>query len=222
MEGGDFMDTLDYILKKYNITVGKQHLVDVEGMVGSAALSKLLAELNFNNGVEVGTDRGLFAEVLCKDNPNLHLRCVDPWITDGFPEGNPYRLKQDYFDECYTETVERLKPYNTTIIKKTSMEALDDFEDNSLDFVYIDANHDFLNVIQDVHGWYKKVKVGGIISGHDFCYFSYSKFNHVKRALIAYARSYRMIPFFAVLHTNTGLKRDKYRSWFYVKDKPNP
>ena len=218
------MSTLDYIINKYKININRQHLVDVEGMNGSADLSKLFAELNFNKGVEVGVDRGLFSEILCKDNPNLHLYCIDPWISSTFPIGNPYRAKQEYFDECYQEAKIRLAVYNTTIIKKISMEALVDFKDNSLDFVYIDANHDFVNIIQDVHYWYKKVKMGGIISGHDFCYFSYSKFNHVKRAIIAYARSYRMIPFFAVLHVprGQGLRRDQYRSWFYVKDKDNP
>ena len=102
------------------------------------------------------------------------------------------------------------------------MEALADFEDNSLDFVYIDANHDFVNFTQDLHEWYKKVRVGGIISGHDYAYYSYSKFNHVKRAVIAYARCYRMIPLFAVMYDPHGLRRDHFRSFFYVKDKENP
>jgi hypothetical protein len=216
------MKTYDYIIKKYNINVGRQHLVDVEGMVGSVALSKLFAELNFNKGVEVGVDRGLFSEILCKDNPKLELYGVDPWISGAFPKGNPYRLEQRYFDGCYEESVKRLEPYNATIIKKTSMDALEDFEDDSLDFVYIDANHDFVNFTLDLHHWIKKVRMGGIVSGHDYAYYSYSKFNHVKRALIAYARCYRMIPVFAVMHTSTGLKRDKYRSWFWVKDRDCP
>ena len=216
------MNTYDYIIKKYNINVDRQYLIDVEGMVGSVDLSKLFAELKFNKGAEIGVDRGYFSEILCKDNPNLNLFCVDPWEYDCFPEGNPYRLKQEYFDGCYKEAIERLAPYNTAIVKKTSMEALDDFEDNSLDFVYIDANHDFVNFTQDLHHWIKKVRIGGIVSGHDYTYFSYSKFNHVKRALIAYARSYRMIPVFATMYTETGLKRDKYRSWFWVKDKECP
>ena len=216
------MNTLEYIIKKYNINVGRQYFVDVEGMFGSVDLSKLFAELNFNKGVEVGVDRGLFSEVLCKDNPNLQLYGVDPWNSSAFAEGNPFRIEQAAYDTYYQEAKARLAPYNCTIVKKTSMEALADFEDNSLDFVYIDANHDFLNFTQDLHEWYKKVKIGGIISGHDYAFYSYRKFNHVKRALTAYARCYRMIPLFAVMEDRTRLKRDRYRSWFYVKDKPNP
>ncbi len=217
-------NTYKHIVEKYNIDVGKQYQVDVQGMVGSVALSKLFAELKFNKGVEVGVDRGYFSEVLCKDNPNLELSCVDPWKRGAFPEGNPYRVDQKYHDECYKESVKRLAPYNTTIIKKTSMDALEDFEDNSLDFVYIDANHDFVNFIQDLHYWIKKVRHGGIVSGHDFAYYSYKKFNHVKRALLAYSREYRMIPIFAVMYDEhpEALRRDHFRSWFWVKDKECP
>jgi hypothetical protein len=213
------MDTFQYIINKYKINVGNQYLIDVEGMVGSVALSKLFAELKFNKGVEVGVDRGLFSEILCKDNPDLHLYGVDPWLFSAYEPGILKGIidGQHYYDDCYKEAVNRLAPYNCTIIRKTSMDALKDFEDNSLDFVYIDANHDFLNFIQDLHYWIKKVRSGGIISGHDYAYFSYKKFIHVKRALIAYARCYRMIPVFAVMYDPNGLKRDRYRSWFYVK-----
>ncbi len=212
------MNTFDYIINKYKINVGRQYLIDVEGMNGSADLSKLFAELNFNKGVEVGTDQGLYAEVLCQDNPNLELFCVDPWISDVYEKGASGVVEDDnYFNDRYNETVERLKPYNAKLIRKTSMDALADFEDNSLDFVYIDANHDFLNFTMDLHYWMKKVRPGGIISGHDYAYYSYKKFNHVKRAIIAYARCYRMIPLFAVMYVSNGLPRDRYRSWFYVK-----
>jgi len=211
-------DTYKFIIDKYKIDVGHQYLIDVEGMKGSADLSKLFAELNFNNGVEVGTDQGLYAEVLCQDNPNLHLSCVDPWSAGEYKPGmSGVNEQQKYFNERYQETVAKLAPYNCTIIRKTSMNALADFEDNSLDFVYIDANHDFLNFTMDLEGWMRKVRPGGIISGHDYAYYSYKKFNHVKRALIAYARSYRMIPVFAVMYVPDGLKRDRYRSFFYVK-----
>ena len=56
-------NTLDYILKKYNITVGKNYFIDIPEMKGSADLAKLFAELGFTNGVEIGTDQGEYAEV---------------------------------------------------------------------------------------------------------------------------------------------------------------
>lgn len=211
------INTFDYIINKYNIKVGHQYYIDVEGMNGSADLSKLFAELGFTKGVEIGTDQGLFAEVLCQDNPKLHLYCVDPWTSSSYVKGESgVDEEQEYFDNRYLETKQRLSPYNATLIRKTSLEALADFPDGSLDFVYIDGNHDFLNTTQDIHFWKKKIRPGGILSGHDYAFYSYKKFNHVKRVVQAYARCYRMLPIFAVKYVANGLRRDRYRSWFYV------
>ena len=48
------------------------------------------------------------------------------------------------------------------------MDAVEDFEDNSLDFVFIDGAHDFKNVAMDICEWAKKVRPGGIVYGHDY------------------------------------------------------
>jgi len=53
-------------------------------------------------------------------------------------------------------------------IKKHSKVASLEVPDNSLDLVYIDAKHEELDVIIDVVCWYPKVKIGGIICGHDY------------------------------------------------------
>jgi len=211
------METYEYIIKKFNINVGRQYTVDIPEMVGSVSLVKLFAELGFTKGAEIGVDRGLFSEYMCQNIPNLHLTGVDPWTRDVFEDGNPYKLDQSYFDGCYEEAKRRLAPYNYTLIKKKSMDALADVPDNSLDFVYIDANHDFVNFSRDLDGWKHKVRPGGIVSGHDYAYYSFRKVNHVKRALDAYAICYRMHPIFAVMYDPSGLKRDRYRSWFWVK-----
>ena len=214
------MNTLQYILDKYKITVGNQYIIEIPN-VGRDNLAELFKELNFTKGVELGVDRGEYSEVLCKSNPELHLYSVDPWASFAYEPNTYVNEEQSYFDKNYNETKERLAPYTCTLVRKTSAEALQDFSDNSLDFVYIDANHDFPNFVFDLHYWLKKVKVGGIISGHDYAVFSYSKFNHVKRALDAYARSYRMIPLFILgsYEDHNGLIRDKYRSFLWIKNK---
>jgi hypothetical protein len=48
------------------------------------------------------------------------------------------------------------------------MDALEGFPDNSLDFVFIDGNHSFPYVAEDIFYWEKKVRPGGIVSGHDY------------------------------------------------------
>lgn len=217
------MNTLKHIIDKYKINVGNQYIIDIPDM-GRDNMAELFGELGLNEGAEVGVERGEYSEVMCKANPKLHLSCIDPWSSGAYDQKaaiHAVDTEQKKYDERYEECVKRLKPYNTTIIKTGSMEALDYFEDESLDFVYIDANHDFPNFVNDLHQWKKKVRVGGIVSGHDYAYFSYKKHNHVKRALIPYARSYRMIPFFVIgaEEYKDGTIRDKYRSWMWVKDK---
>lgn len=213
--------TLEYITNKFNIEVDRQYIIDIPN-VGRDNLAEIFAELNFNEGAEIGVELGLYSEVLLKANPELHLNCIDPWSAGAYEPGiHAVDSEQSVYDGRYQEAVERLAPYNATIIRKPSLEALDQFPDESLDFVYIDANHDFPNFVNDLHQWTKKVKIGGIVSGHDYAVFSYKKHNHVKRALDAYARSYRMIPLFIIgaKEYEEGTTRDKYRSWMWVRDK---
>lgn len=209
----------EYILKKYNLEVGKQYIVQTP-IVGGVGLAELFAELGFKGGVEIGTDQGEYAEVLSKTIPNLKLYCVDPWKAEAYePAEQPEsRETQGFFDSRHEEAYERLKQFeNVHLITDTSMGALDRFEDNSLDFVYIDGNHDFLNVTQDIHYWYKKVRPGGILAGHDYVRYPSRKFNHVQKVVNAYMSSYHLLPVFLTMPTDQGLKRDRFRSWFYCK-----
>ena len=60
------------------------------------------------------------------------------------------------------------KKPNIIKIRKTSVEAAKDFADNSLDAVYIDAEHDEKSVRTDIKTWLPKIKKGGYLSGHDW------------------------------------------------------
>lgn len=213
------VNTFDKIIDKYKITVGNQYLIDIPEIIGAEGLAHLFAELGFKKGVEIGTDQGEYAEVLSKIIPDLRLFCIDPWKAVAYEPNEQPESKEDqsFFDNRYEETKDRLKDYNTAIFRKTSIEALPLFNDNSLDFVYIDGNHDLLNVIQDIHYWLKKVKPGGILSGHDYVRYPSRKFNHVQKAVNAYSTAYHLLPVFLVTPTNEGLRRDRYRSWFLVK-----
>jgi len=48
------------------------------------------------------------------------------------------------------------------------MDAVGDVADESLDFVFIDADHKYVSVCDDIREWSKKVRIGGIVSGHDY------------------------------------------------------
>ncbi|HBC44848.1 TPA: hypothetical protein DCZ81_01650 [Candidatus Collierbacteria bacterium] len=124
-------------------------------------LAELFHELGFKIGAEIGVLGGDYSAFMCQTNPDLKLFCIDSW-------GTGEHKKREYHLRKYEEAKVKLAPYNTTIIYKLSMDAVKDFADRSLDFVYIDANHEPQFVEEDIREWSKKVKVGGIVSGHDY------------------------------------------------------
>lgn len=152
-------------------------------------LAELFKDLGFKVGVEIGTQLGKYAQVLCDNNPGVKLHCIDPW----FPIGKKYPKERQ--DRYYELTVEKLKPYNVNIIRKTSMDALNDFEDRSLDFIFIDGAHDFDNVCMDLICWVNKVKSGGIISLHDYYY---QPGNGVVKAVDAYTSCHHIDPWYVL------------------------
>lgn len=128
-------------------------------------LIKYFAKLGFKIGAEIGVSQGYFSEAMFKSIPNLHLFCIDIWEPY---TGNPWSGSRQRNDRHFKIAKEKLSKYNATIIRRMSTDAVKDFTDNSLDFVYIDGNHSFDYVIQDLIEWTKKVKKGGIVSGDDY------------------------------------------------------
>ena len=106
------------------------------------------------------------------------------------------------------------------------MEAINDFKDGSLDFVYIDANHLLRYVIEDICEWSKKVRRGGIVSGHDYFYEKrkYSNVVQVPFALKAFTDANDVKNWYVLGSENPvkGEKRDRWRSWMWVKDYNEP
>ncbi len=124
-------------------------------------LDKYFGELGFTKGAEVGVMSGSHSAELCKHNPNLYLYCIDMW------DLNPSRY-DGFRERKYQQAVQIMAPYNCELIKDFSMDAVKRFADDSLDFVYIDANHSFDHIMRDILEWSMKVKRGGIVSGHDY------------------------------------------------------
>ena len=183
---------------------------------------------------EIGTAKGVFAEYFGK--AGLELNCIDPWISYGdyeYDENSPMTLN-DQFREARL----RLAPYDDCkLIKKFSMDAVKDFEDESLDFVYIDGNHGFKFVTEDIFEWSKKVRKGGVISGHDYIYTNRPFDNvHAKYVVDAYTKAFgiknwyvlgrakigdctnvRISPSTTISVNAKGERRNKFRSWFWIK-----
>jgi hypothetical protein len=106
----------------------------------------------------------------------LHL--VDPWQHrdeaefQGAPYGNKAANGQSGLDEIYIDVLDRfaseVEDGTVVVHRMTSKEAVADFDDESVDWVYIDGDHHYAAVKSDLELWYPKVRPGGILSGRDF------------------------------------------------------
>lgn len=206
-------DTLEFIAKKFSLDINQKPPIEILN-VNRTIIAQTLAELNFKVGVEVGVAQGDHAKMLCDQNPGVKLYCVDVW--EKYPG---FREYTDRITKYFEEAKEKLKPYDTVIVKKFSMDAVKDFADGSLDFVYIDAAHDFKNVTDDVCEWAKKVRIGGIVFGHDYKEQSKGPYvRDVKYVIQAYCYAKSIRPWFVL---KNGIKDEVFGwdnpGWLFVR-----
>lgn len=118
---------------------------------------------------EIGVFTGDFSKILFDTNPKeLHL--IDPFegnFSSGDKDG--YNIKNVNLTQYYKTLVNCYRENeNVYVYKKYSTEALPLFPDEYFDFMYIDANHDYKYVQEDLELCKRKTKRGGIIAGHDY------------------------------------------------------
>lgn len=119
-------------------------------------------------GAEIGVYKGEFAETLLSTWPGT-LLLVDVWRhMEGYLDS--WNLNDASAEENYQETRRRLKRFGARaeIMRLESADAAQAVPDDSLDFIYVDANHSYEAVSRDLTLWYPKVRAGGLISGHDY------------------------------------------------------
>ena len=199
------MDTLDFIIKRYGIKLNGDNLPIKIPHGRWREMGPLFRDLGFKKGVEVGVYKGQFTSALCAKNPGLELIGVDSWtVYKGYNEYG----SNDLEEKSFKEAKERNAKYNVRFIKAWSMDAVKEFADESLDFVFIDANHDYEHVVEDIAAWSKKVRKGGIVCGHD--YIKSDRYNFgVIDAVNGWCSAYNIKPLF--------LWKDRCPSWMYVK-----
>lgn len=124
--------------------------------------------------VEVGAWKGAstaaMAVEIINSGKNIKFDVVDTWLGDG--TGAHSEDPAVIENRLYEEFLKNMSPVIDYInpVRMTSIEAAALYEDNSLDFVSIDAAHDYENVKNDILAWLPKVKPGGILAGDDYPY----------------------------------------------------
>jgi len=180
-------------------------------------LPQFFVDMGLTKGAEIGVENGYFSEELCR--AGLEVYSIDPWIH--CPEWK-YQRTQEKMEQIYEKAKAKLSKYpKCHIVRKFSMDALKDFENESLDFVYIDGNHEFGYVAEDIYEWEKKVRKGGIVSGHD--YFTPRKRDvcSVTPILHAYVSWFDIKTWYVLGNRRKRTLdevREATRSWFWIKE----
>jgi hypothetical protein len=134
------------------------------------AWPQVFNELGFNGiGVELGVLRGEFSSLILAEWKGAKLYLVDSWrhhpglvdCNNPDPEGHLLNL---------VRTIQNTYHYGdrAVVLREESVSAAKLFQDRSLDFVYLDAAHDYESVLRDLEAWAPKVRIGGMICGDDF------------------------------------------------------
>lgn len=122
-------------------------------------------------GVEIGVSRGDSINTVTENCPNVSkIYGVDPYLPWKDVEGRMIdgleldMIKTEaYLQHKYSPVKEKIE-----ILEMKSSEAVLRFDDESLDFIFIDGDHTYESVLEDLTLWYPKIKNGGLLMGHDF------------------------------------------------------
>ncbi len=146
---------------------------------------KLIQQYKFKIGVEVGVAFAGHAYAILTNTNLSKLYGVDPFV---HIDGYPMDFSQEEYDEMYNIVKKRMDPYGDRYvhIRKWSTEAVNDIP-GEIDFVYIDANHSYEKVWEDLVNWFPKIRIGGIIGGHDY---NHPNFPGVKQAVYEFFRRF--------------------------------
>ena len=128
-------------------------------------------------GAEIGSFKGEFAKEIV-ENWGGNLFMVDVWrgLGDEYKDASNHNIHTN----AYAEAMKSIEGHEdrAVMVRGSSQVVSEMFEDDCFDFVYIDANHAYDFVIQDIELWYPKVKKGGYLLGHDYIDMDWEKDPH--------------------------------------------
>jgi predicted O-methyltransferase YrrM len=199
------MDTLSYIFDYFKLNQNETSY-PIALPNSRWDMGELLNSLGHKKGVEVGIYKGAFTASIARKAPNTQIFGVDAWrVYPGYKDNE----ENDLESKAEAEAIRRTREFpNIKLIKSWSLDAAKQFADESLDFVFIDANHDYEHCKEDIEVWNAKVRSGGLVMGHDYVV---KKGVGVIQAVDEWVKKNSISPLFTWT--------DRTPSWMYVKDK---
>lgn len=163
------------------------HEIDLHGWGGhSEVFFETIETIKPETIVEVGSWKGLSASVMAKKiqemNLDCELVCVDTWLGatefwENHNDKNRYESLnlQNGYPSVYYQFLTNMKELGlseiVTPFPQTSTNAARFFKRKNLSaqLIWIDASHEFEDVLQDISSWWEVLDVGGIMFGDDYC-----------------------------------------------------
>jgi len=121
--------------------------------------------------VEIGSWKGGSSVELAKANKKYEkkasLYCIDTWdYREGY--NHPELCKLAKGEDIYEAFKNNMRDYSCTVLKGLSEMFLKQFENESVDLIFLDADHSYEAVKQDISNWWLKLRHDGIFCGHDY------------------------------------------------------
>jgi predicted O-methyltransferase YrrM len=120
-------------------------------------------------GLEIGVASGWTMNHFLQDLPNLKLTGIDPYI--GYMDGSR-EITQEMLDAQYLAAQDNISDFapRGKILRGYSQDFVNSFEDESLDYIFIDGDHSYEGALRDCELFFPKIKNGGIFAGHDWSF----------------------------------------------------
>jgi hypothetical protein len=149
-------------------------------------------------GAEIGVWKGDFSDRILKALNPKELHLIDPWKHQSSAVykyawyGGLAKNGQDEMDRHYAAVCSRFdepaRRAQVKIHRGFSADVLGQFPDDFFDWVYIDGNHMYEYVKQDLDLSFRKTKVGGLVAGDDYVNGQWWK-DGVKKAVDEWAQT---------------------------------
>ena len=127
--------------------------------------------------VEIGSHFGKSASYMAVEIANskkkIKFDCIDSWMADiwgidGWKNKNTKdKNLNEIFYNNFLKNIESVKNYINSI-RGWSYDVVNQYDNESIDFLFIDSCHEYESVKKEIEDWYPKVKLNGIIAGHDY------------------------------------------------------
>lgn len=121
-------------------------------------------------GSWIGRSTAFLAVEIVNSGKNIRLDAVDTFEGNIDFGGEDRQLLNRHAGNVKEVFLKNMAPvaFVVNTVNARSTDAAQQYTDESLDFVFIDANHDYANVSADIQSWWPKLKFGGTMAGHDY------------------------------------------------------